>query len=546
MEGKMPDGQEEAPGETLFQQAMDEKDHKRQRRMLLYAVNAGSLKAASRMIDIAAFAEMEFVDIDKIASWKERRNLAIGMRTARQIYAVILANHIGRIEIAPEQRNAHFLNARAMLLEEPIPQDARLLDAVACLLVTIDPKDFDRAASFFDQAARLYGETGNQMWQGLALHNAAVCLQPDKNSSGDWNKAAELHKEVAQICHEAGDKAGECQSWRCRAFCLNPERNSDGDWNLAADSWAQAARLHGEMGDKNRQGIALYNQAFCLLPKNNPNGDLDEATTLFERAAKLLDNKEEKGMALLNQAFYLQPGDNPNGDWNKAAGLFKDAADLFEEVGNKDRQGEALNKQAICLYYKGDCDDAAKLFEKAARLLGNNAEKGTALFFQAVCLQPDHNPKGDWNLAADAWAQAAHLYSELGDKYRQGVALYCQAVCLLSKNNPKHDRDHIATLFEKIAQLQDNKEKKGTALFNHAFYLQPDHNPKGNWNKPAGLFKDAAELLGNNWVKCKSLYHQAYCLENSPDGDRNRAATLCEQAAQLLLEIDASNGGASP
>lgn len=208
-----------------------------------------------------------------------------------------------------------------------------------------------------------------------------------------------------------------------------------------------------------------------------------------------------------------------------------ECARLLEKRGATRRAKEELDGA------QWDFCQAASLFAEA----GDASSEARCLRNQAQVLQPDRNPKGDWNKAALLYARSAELSSSIGDKELQASNLYDQAWCLQVDNNPDGDYGTSAALYGQAADLHDDVTNKAQSYYQYGYCSQVDRNPMGSWELAAGCYGRAAELhrvAGNVNKSADSLCQQAWCLrERDQTGDSTLAAKIYDEAAALYRSI---------
>jgi len=515
---------------------------------LVRRANEGDILAASQLCDEGFWSEMKNVNPERLSRWSES-DQKIATRTARQVYALVLANWASRNK-SIEERNPDFLEARAILildgLGDPVvlsesffiqdelgvkrdmAEDASRLIKMfemqrplsggnlrmaawkfhyAETLRQQKPEQMNRCLDLYENASHLWGKAGDRLRQGEALFWQAYCLRPDNNPNGDWGRALKLYENASRLMDSEKSRAEQGASLYWQAYCQNPDNNPNGNWSLAAELYGKAAQAQGKSGNIKMKARSLYWQAVCLEPNNNPNGDWDRAAALYGESAKIfaeMDEKTRQNYSLYGQAFCLQPNNNPNGDWDRAAAVYAESVKILGEIGDREAQGIRLAQQAFCLSPdnnpNGDWGRAVALYGESAQLLGevvNKQGQGSSLFWQAFCLQPNNNPNGDWDQALELYALSARLYGEAGDKKAQAGSLQRKAFCSRPDKNLNGNWSRAASFYAEASQLYGeagDKQSQAGSLFSQGLCSRPDKSSSGDWARAATLYKASARI----------------------------------------------------
>ena len=131
------------------------------------------------------------------------------------------------------------------------------------------------------------------------------------------------------------------------------------------------------------------------------------------------------------------------GELDDAQRLFEETERLCRELGNKDGLAGSLNAQGLILYSRGDLDGAMVLLkedEVLCRESGNKRSLRIALNSQAMLL----DVRGDWDGAIALHKESESLCRELGDKEGLAQSMNNQAVILTRRG----DMNTALTLLE--------------------------------------------------------------------------------------------------
>lgn len=230
--------------------------------------------------------------------------------------------------------------------------------------------------------------------------------------------------------------------------------------------------------------------------------------------------------------------------------LFAQAAQLCGDAGDKVGQAQVLFVWGSCLEPThnphGDWSRAAETFDRAAdlaRVVGDNALLGRSLFQRAWCLAPERNPRGTWLDAAGTSARAAEAYAAAGDKVGQAKSLVWEGHCFKPSNNPWGDWGRAESAYFRAVRLcHDAGDKKSEAhvLLLYAECFVPGRDPKGDWNDARARFEEAARVskeAGDEHLEALSLGWWARCIiRDDPRRMTESARELLCRAADLARE----------
>ena len=535
-------------------------------RLLVAATKAGSLAAATRMIQLAMWDEMGDIDphqppfstwaatsaparatgsarpsmaghgpgvptilapaivaAEFRANWATRHREAADWRALKSGARTVLANQawdcgepivIGELAwlyqdaVPPDPENAITCTQRLATRFTPDVfiawDDRRHALAIAEQLTTLLDRQGDRPAmiTWWTQAAA--ASRGRPGVQAECLDQLARCQLGTPITATDWTAVMALHAQAAELARQAGDPWVQGDSLMLEAQGLQPDNNPAGDWSRAAAMNHEAAGLLGQAGDLDRESVCLAWEAWCWHG-DHEKGDWTRSATLYGQAAQLAGEagfRKDQGYDLAWQAFCLRPDNNPAGAWAQAAERYAQAADITGQAGDRGEEAENLAWQAYCLY-------------------------------------PPNNHAGNWAQAASIYARAAAIQGQTGDHQGQAKNLEWEANCLRPDLNRDGDWSRAAALYAQVAGLLDNPHESSHCLFMQAWCVQPDHNPAGDWHQAADLYARSAALsaaASDPEGQGSALLWQAWCVQpdHNPAGDWAQAVALLDQSAALF------------
>jgi len=182
-------------------------------------------------------------------------------------------------------------------------------------------------------------------------YREAANLAESDSAASSWNQAAYSHRKLAEAAAKAGRPAEQAEQFASQAECLNPERNSEGNWADAAALYAKAAELC-RAGDRKRCGELLHQQARSIFHDEDAKDRWTIAIRLGTEAARLrgaAGDQDGEATSLHQVAWCLQPDNNPAGSWEQARALYQRAANLHGEAGSRGDQGVSRFQEAVCM-----------------------------------------------------------------------------------------------------------------------------------------------------------------------------------------------------
>ena len=192
-------------------------------------------------------------------------------------------------------------------------------------------------------------------------------------------------------------------------------------------------------------------------------------------------------------------------------------------------------------------NDALKHYAESTRK--GRLVQGRTYMTQGRALRPDLRtdnkpPRGDWNKAADAFKNAAAIFTEIDEKDELARANFETADCLRKDNNKTGDWAQAAGLYGSAALLYGglgDKKNQADAISKHAACMDPALNPAGDVKQAAFLYGRAATLFGDAGAKrahADNLSRQATCISKEKMlASMERAADVFKRAALIYEEI---------
>ncbi|MBA3708319.1 MAG: hypothetical protein H0W83_05820 [Planctomycetes bacterium] len=365
------------------------------RDLLVAAANAGSLAAASRLVDLGWFDAMRRVEVDRpeLAVWS-RSEESVGTTTAGALHAQLWINRLdGMPGISSSFRDQQQMEALEDLLLTADPSPMALLDAACVLMQDGEPEQVARARSLAASAARSLAAMGFDGDDLLLVEGRAdaylSCLE--YLEAPDWAAARQLFAHAAAARAACGDDRGRGVMMRLEASAAD----TGGDLNAAEQEMTAAAELFARIGDHARRGRCLNLMGTWFQPDRDGSGDRAKAMRLFQLAA-----------AASQRA----------GDWGGAGDSFASLAWCrYPDV--PDRLSEPDGREPYVVD-ESDWGRSAAAFGAAAAahgLDGDAPAQAHDLYSQGICLDPTLNPMGSWLFAIPIFEAAEAKFAASAD-----------------------------------------------------------------------------------------------------------------------------------
>ena len=195
---------------------------------------------------------------------------------------------------------------------------------------------------------------------------------------------------------------------------------------------------------------------------------------------------------------------------------------------------------------RGDWNKAADAFKNAAAIFTEIDEKddlARANMETADCLRKDNNKDGDWSQAAGLYGSAQLLYGGLGDKKNQADAMSKHAACVDPALNPAGDLRQAAQLYGRAATLfgdAGSKRAHADNLSRQATCISKEKMMLGSSLRAADVFKSAAliyEEIGEKKAQGLCIFNQAACMiKEKKQNMTPEARTLFQRAIKISRE----------
>lgn len=224
-----------------------------------------------------------------------------------------------------------------------------------------------------------------------------------------------------------------------------------------------------------------------------------------------------------------------SGHPSKSFSLLNSLTEYYRKKGMNDRLQASLGHQALILYFRGNYDEAMKLFkeeERMCRELRNKECLGNSLGNQALILFRRSDLKGAMKLRKEE----ERIFTELGNRDRLAISLSNQAL-ILSERNDLKGAMKLHKEEERICRELGNIEGLAISLGNQALILRKN-DPKGAME----LHKEQERIcrkLGNKEGLQASLGGQANILFKD---DLDGAMKLYKEQERICREQENKEG----
>jgi CHAT domain-containing protein/tetratricopeptide (TPR) repeat protein len=334
--------------------------------------------------------------------------------------------------------------------------------------------DNQGALEKFEAALALYREIGDRAGEAFALDFMGFCFE----RLGYFVQALDYCEEALIILREIGDRVGEAYTLKAIAIlCLDLAEHED-----ALDYYLQALALAQEMGDTAAESDTLtaigyvaeaaYAEGMDLTSYSEYQRALGRLQTALA-AYQVIGNRLREGTALNAIGMcYERLGQN-----DQALECLEESLIIAREVGDRFGEASALNSIALVYGNVGRYEEALNHQEQAltiAREIGDRQSEARAL----DCIGIVYDYLGRYEEALDYHEQALALAQEVGDELTQSDALlnigdihqysgqyeealdyYTQALALARETNPREweasTLEHIGGLHYLLGQYEE-------------------------------------------------------------------------------------------
>jgi CHAT domain-containing protein/Tfp pilus assembly protein PilF len=301
---------------------------------------------------------------------------------------------------------------------------------------------FKSAIAKYEEALKLYRETGDRAKQAIALNSIGLVY----SLLGEQQKALEYLNQSLPLSQAAGDRKqvastisnfgfvylqlGEKQKALDYFKQSLPLARAAGDRSGEATTLTNIGKVYSDLGEK-QQALKYYSQS---LPLTREVGDRRGEAIIFNNIGKVYSDLGEQQKALENYNRSLplsrEFGDRSQesttlnnmavvylavGEQQKALDYFTQSLALSRTVG--DRSGEAVILSNIGKIYSnlGEKDQAKEYYQQSLSLsqaVGDrSAQANTLNSIGAI-----YSEEGDRETAKEYYHQSLHLSREIGDR----------------------------------------------------------------------------------------------------------------------------------
>ena len=130
----------------------------------------------------------------------------------------------------------------------------------------------------FEQALKLYRETGDRTQEAVTLNNIGAIY----SNWGEPQKALEYYSQSLPLRRAVGDRRGEAAT----LTNIGSAYSKLGEQRKALEYFGQSLPLSRAMGDRFEEAVTLYSMAYVKREQNN----LTEALNDIESSLKIIEN----------------------------------------------------------------------------------------------------------------------------------------------------------------------------------------------------------------------------------------------------------------
>ena len=215
--------------------------------------------------------------------------------------------------------------------------------------------DYDAALGAYEEALRLYAQTGSRLGEANTRRAIGDVYQFRK----ELDAALGAYEEALRLYAQTGSRLGEANTRRA----MGDVYGFRDDYDAALGAYEEALRLYAQTGS--RVGEANTRQAMGDVYQFRK--ELDAALGAYEEALRLYaQTGDRQGEANTRKAM----GDvyGFRNDYDAALGAYEEALRLYTQTG--DRQGEANTLAALSRLYvqQGELQKAEKMFVQVGQI----------------------------------------------------------------------------------------------------------------------------------------------------------------------------------
>ncbi len=260
-------------------------------------------------------------------------------------------------------------------------------------------------------------------------------------------------------------------------------------------------------------------------------GENEKALDAYRSARKLfeqVENRQGQGNTFVGEADILRLFD----DNEKALDTYKFACKLFEEVGDRRGQGKALNGEAAVLIKLGDNKKALDAYRSARERFeqaGDRRGQGNTFRGEAEVLYQ----LGDNEKALGTYRSARKLYEQVGDRKGQGNTFHGEANVLYLLGDNEKALDAYRSARKLYVEVGD-RLGQGNSFYGEANVL----SHSGDNEKALDTFRSARKLyeqVGNRHGQAYTLMGEAEVL--SLLGDNEKALDIYRSARKFFEQV---------
>ena len=188
--------------------------------------------------------------------------------------------------------------------------------------------------------------------------------------------------------------------------------------------------LAGARGDKPNQARALNHLSYLQFQK----GDFGGTKEIAQRALNLATAaglESEMAAALFNKANAIRN----LGHHQESIQPYEQATAIFEQLGERMRLADCLNRMGAARYHKGDYARAQMDIERSLSIR-RQLDDRVGISYSLINLAYMCHHRGQFTITRKASQEALEIASAIGDPYGEDAALHCLGLAILEQGDP--------------------------------------------------------------------------------------------------------------
>ncbi|MFO7618510.1 MAG: tetratricopeptide repeat protein [Thermoplasmata archaeon] len=328
--------------------------------------------------------------------------------------------------------------------------------------------DYDKAMARFQEAIKLFGESGTEQRD---IGNALRAIGIIHYSKGDYDPALEYYEKSLAVMEEIGEQYGI-------AAALNNigiVHHDRGDFDQALEFYGRSLEMMEKIGDK--RGIAISLNGIGNVHRTR--GDFDQALEFHGRSLEMVENMGDKrGIATaLNNIGIVHLY---RGELDRALEFYGRSLEMREKMGDKQGIATALNNIGEVYMHRGELGKALEFHERSLEIVKKIGDRRLSIHLQCSLAEANlglenfqvalenaekavataaeigaeegmsrrvlgmvHREMKKWDNAMEEFGKAGEILEEVGDKEGLARLHYEHALLFRAMGDPAKARDYL-------------------------------------------------------------------------------------------------------